>query len=497
MARETTPPRGKRRTASGQGHIPIVTPQTRVVVTVTQYPFVKTPIALVFDKRVPSEALRLWQIFYALKYEGREPITVGDVCDALWHKTQRSEANYRDGKTKKRDEGPATPRTFERHRKVLQDTGWLTCRRTGDELYVTLHTEQAAMPPDAATIAQQLGDLLQDGDPKALAHALLATLAEQAPGALQQALQDVLPPHPDPDRFSDPSHKNALHSGDEGMIPLSQGVIRLSLDDSPDMTNGSATMTNGSTPVIRSSSTMTNGSANHAPSMFMKNGDHERERDSPTTGGQHAPNGGGGGGTLLISERFLRDQNFSPQARKRHQSHNLAALARSYHELAAQGCGNGAMVNHWDADPPEADHFDEEAVAGAPADFTAEMVATLASFLRDGHELAAALGETRRWTKPGARAAQEEALAGRQRRRTTRGPVLEWDELAPRRSEAKRGAADYRRQAEQVAPDDFSPEMVGVLARYLADGTSLEEAIESVYIWADQQEEPSRRTSVA
>jgi hypothetical protein len=497
MARETPPPRGKRRTTSGQGHIPIVTPQTRVVVTMTQYPFVKTPIALVFDKRVPPEALRLWQIFYALKYEGREPITVGAVCDALWHKTQRSEANYRDGQTKKRDEGPATPRTFERHRKVLQDTGWLTCRRSGDELYVTLHTEQAATPPDPTAIAQQLGELLHDGNPKALARALLATLAEQAPEALHQALQDVFPPPPTPDHDPEPPRKNTLHSGDEGMIPLSPGVIRLSSGHAPGMTNGSAGMTNGSTPVIRSSSAMTNGSTNHAPSMFMKNGDHEREKDSPTTGAQVGRNGGGGGGNPLTSERFLRDKGFSPQARKRHQGHNLAALARSYHELGAQGCGNGAMVNYWDEDPPEVDHYDEHAVAGAPDDFTAEMIATLASFLRDGQPLLDAIGETRRWTRPGARTAQEDALAGRQRSRGTRGPIVEWDELAPRRSTAKRGAADCRRQAEQLAPEDFSPEMVGVLARYLTDGTPLEEAIESVYIWAEQQEEPSRRTSVA
>jgi hypothetical protein len=467
-------------------------------VTVTQYPFVKTPIALVFDKRVPAESVRLWQVFYALKYEGREPITVADVCDALWHKTLRSEANYRDGQVKKRDEGPAAARTFERHRKVLQDTGWLTCKRQGQELYVTLHTEQAAEPPTAATIAQQLGELLQEGDPSALARQLVETLANLAPQALDQALRGISPPPTPPDHHPGPHPENALHFGDEEMIRLSPGVIRLTSDESEAMTNGSSGMTNGSSGMIRLSSPVTNGSSNQPPSMFMKNGDHESERVPTTTGGQNELSGGGGGGNILSSEKFLRDRNFSPQARKRHQGLNLATLVWSYHELAAQGCGNGAMVKHWDEDPPQPDAFDRDAVQFAPADFTAEMVATLASFLRDGHERSVAVTQARQWTKPGARAAQEDALARRQRRRS-RGPAMEWDELAPRRSEAGAGAGavDYLRQAQQVAPDDFCPEMVGTLARYLAQGTPLEEAVESVYIWAEQQEGTLRPASVA
>jgi hypothetical protein len=189
-------------------------------------------------------------------------------------------------------------------------------------------------------------------------------------------------------------------------------------------------------------------------------------KDLPPPQGQEAQ---------TATEQFLQQEGIAPTVAHQFRHVNLAAACAHLHTLIAQGCGPGAVVVRWRASPPSADHADEQAVALAPPDFTPTMVATLASFLRDGYSPEAACHATRHWiTQP----TEQRGVSTGQRRT--------WRADAPRRSGGSHGhsamPAAHGRAATQ-APADFSPAMLATLATYLADEVELDEAIMLTRAW--------------
>lgn len=190
-------------------------------------------------------------------------------------------------------------------------------------------------------------------------------------------------------------------------------------------------------------------------------------------------------------ETFLRSEGIAPTVVPEFQRLNLAAACANFHELAARGCGIGAIVVRWRDQPPQADTSDLQAVTLAPADFTPPMVATLASFLRDGEEDEDAIAATRVWTATTTRAEQE--LCRREHgayvRRSTHRPRQRWRDDAPRGADAGvevhgRTPMTTQQQAHSVAPADFTEAMIETLALYFQDGiTDVTVAIEATRDW--------------
>ncbi len=163
------------------------------------------------------------------------------------------------------------------------------------------------------------------------------------------------------------------------------------------------------------------------------------------------------------SRQLLQAHRVYPNLRLHFAAINPATLAASLYDLDATGSGIGAIISRWKVEPPQPDAADDQALAVAPADWSAERLATLASFLRDGLPADDALDATRDWTRPGARARQETAATDRDHARRRRGPPPVWHDHAPRRSMRAQpdtaGQNEAARWVETHAPADFDAAM--------------------------------------
>lgn len=177
---------------------------------------------------------------------------------------------------------------------------------------------------------------------------------------------------------------------------------------------------------------------------------------------------------------------------------NCATLAASLHDLAADGSGIGAIISRWKAEPPQPDAADKQARTLAPADWPAEQVATLASFLRDGLPADDAVAATRDWTKPGARARQEARLLADDPARRRPGPPRRFHPDAPRSSATGRvNAAELdaaARWVEAHAPADFDAAMRKTMLTYYREGVrDVANVVASTRMWHAQLARQERK----